>query len=121
MSIKKSEVLEKEKRDLWGKPIVAKNEVFEVQQIEDFWNMFNLYADNRRQADVREIAATAKTLGFDKSHEFIYSALVGISEDLGGEWVNFERFLEMLTERIVHQKVYRVILIAKKGVDKHLP
>lgn len=43
---------------------------------------------------------TARTLGFDKSHEFIFNGLVGIAEQLDGEWVNFEVFLTLLTERI---------------------
>jgi len=50
---------------------------------------------------VREIVSTARTLGYEKSHEFIYYALVNMAEALEGEWVGFELFLTMLTDAIV--------------------
>jgi Ca2+-binding EF-hand superfamily protein len=56
----------------------------------------------RRQADIREIVTTARTLGYEKTHEFIYAALVNISDALEGEWIGFEQFLTLLTEAIVH-------------------
>jgi hypothetical protein len=61
-------IIEDERKRIFAKPIVTQNPSFEIQQIEDFFTLFNLYADSRRQADVREIVSTAKTLGFDKSH-----------------------------------------------------
>ena len=78
-SIDKKKVLEDEKKKIWAKPIVTANPTFDQKQIEDFWTLFNLYADVRRQADLREIVATAKTLGYDQSHEFIYKGLVDMS------------------------------------------
>ena len=50
---------------------------------------------------MREIVTTAKTLGYDKTHEYIYKALCDIADQLDGEWVGFEQFLEMLTHSIV--------------------
>jgi Ca2+-binding EF-hand superfamily protein len=97
---------------------VAKNPTFEVAQIEDFYTLFNLYADTRRQADVREIVTTARTLGYEKTHEFIYAALVNISDALEGEWVGFEQFLTLLTEAIVHILLPRDTPTAKRAEDK---
>lgn len=82
MSIDRKSVIEAERKAIFSKPIVAANPTFDVAQIEDFFTLFNLYADVRRQADVREIVTTAKTLGYDKSHEFIYRALVSIADAL---------------------------------------
>ena len=101
MSIDRKAIIENERKVIFAKPIVAANPTFEVGQIEDFFSLFNLYADVRRQADVREIVTTAKTLGYEKSHEFIYRALVNIADSLEGEWIGFEQFLTLLTETIV--------------------
>lgn len=100
-TIDRKTIIEEERKKIFAKPIVAQNPTFELSQIEDFFTLFNLYADNRRQADIREIVTTAKTLGYDKSHEFIYHALVNITDALDGEWIGFEQFLTMLTEAIV--------------------
>lgn len=101
MSIDRKTVIENERKVIFAKAIVTANPTFELGQIEDFFTLFNLYADVRRQADVREIVTTAKTLGYEKSHEFIFRALVSIAEALEGEWVGFEQFLTLLTEAIV--------------------
>ena len=53
MSIDRKKVLEEEHKKIWAKPIVSENMTFDQAQIEDFWTLFNLYADQRRQADVR--------------------------------------------------------------------
>lgn len=90
MSIDRKTIIETERKAIFSKPIVTANPTFDVAQIEDFFTLFNLYADVRRQADVREIVTTAKTLGYDKSHEFIFRALVSIADSLEGEWVGFE-------------------------------
>jgi len=97
MSIDRKTIIENERKVIFAKPIVTSNSTFGIPQIEDFFTLFNLYADNRRQADLREIVSTAKTLGYEKSHEFIYKALVQIADSLEGEWVDFETFLSMLT------------------------
>ena len=86
-SIDKKQLLEEEKKKIFSKPLVTENPTFDVKQIDDFWTLFNLYADNRRQADVREIVVTAKTLGYDQSHEYIYQFLCDIADQLDGEWV----------------------------------
>lgn len=83
-TVDKKTIIEEEKKRIFAKPIVTQNPSFDIKQIEDFYTLFNLYADNRRQADVREIVATAQTLGYDKSHEFIFKKLVDISEELDG-------------------------------------
>lgn len=101
MSIDRKTIIDNERKAIFAKPIVTANPTFDPQQIEDFFTLFNLYADNRRQADMREIVSTAKTLGYDKSHEFIYRALVQIADSLEGEWVDFETFLTLLTEAVV--------------------
>lgn len=101
MSIDRKAIIENERRIIFAKPIVTANPTFDQAQIEDFFTLFNLYADNRRQADLREIVTTARTLGYDKTHEFIYKALVSISDSLEGEWVDFETFLTLITEAIV--------------------
>ena len=118
MSVDRKKVIEEEHKKIWAKPIVTENRTFDQQQIEDFFTLFNLYADNRRQADVREIVTTARTLGFDKSHEFIYQALLNIADSLEGEWVDFEQFLTMLTEAIVILGLGRATLILKRAGGK---
>lgn len=85
-----------------------------MAQITDFFTLFNLYADNQRKADVREIVTTARTLGYDKTHEFIYKALVNIANSLEGEWVGFEYFLTALTEAIVPFDRFRDIRTTRK-------
>ncbi len=67
-TIDRKTVIEEERKKIFAKPIVTENPSFDLKQIEDFFNLFNLYSDTRRQADVREIVATAQTLGYDKSH-----------------------------------------------------
>lgn len=119
MSIDRKKVIEEEHKKIWAKPIVAENRTFDQAQIEDFFALFNLYADNRRQADVREIVTTARTLGFDKSHEFIYQALLNIAESLEGEWIDFEQFLTMLTEAIVRVLLVRATHTPRKAGDRH--
>lgn len=53
MSIDRKTIIEEEHKKIFAKPIVTENRTFDQKQIEDFFNLFNLYADNRRQADVR--------------------------------------------------------------------
>jgi centrin-3 len=62
--------------------------------------MFNLYCDNRRHCDVSDILNTARTLGFDRKFKLIFDALTGVNKDLAGEWVDFETFLHLITEKI---------------------
>jgi hypothetical protein len=69
---------------VFGREIVTKNPVFSKEHCEDFFEMFNLYCDNRRHCDVSDILNTAKTLGFDKKYKIIYEALEAISADLKG-------------------------------------
>ena len=88
-TIDRKALIEEERKKIFAKPIVTENPTFDQKQIEDFFTLFNLYADTRRQADVREIVATAQTLGYDKSHEFIFHKLVDVAEELNGEWIGF--------------------------------
>ena len=62
--------------------------------------MFNLYCDNRRQCDVSDILNTARTLGFDRKYSIIFKALEVVTKDLGGEWVDFETFLRLVTDKV---------------------
>ena len=101
MSIDRKVIIENERKTIFAKPIVTSNPTFTVPQIEDFFNLFNLYADVYRKADVREIVTTAHTLGYNKTHEFIFAALVRMAESLDGEWIGFEHFLTLLTDTIV--------------------
>jgi hypothetical protein len=52
-TIDRKTIIEEEKKKIFAKPIVTQNPTFELAQIEDFYTLFNLYADNRRQADIR--------------------------------------------------------------------
>jgi hypothetical protein len=79
-TIDRKALIEEERKKIFAKPIVTENPTFDQKQIEDFYTLFNLYADTRRQADVREIVATAQTLGYDKSHEFIFKKMVDMSD-----------------------------------------
>jgi Ca2+-binding EF-hand superfamily protein len=111
-------VIEEERKKIFTKPIVTQNPSFDAKQIEDFYTLFNLYADNRRQADIREIVTTAQTLGYDKSHEFIFQALVDIATHLDGEWVGFEQFLTLLTDAMVPTHPLRATPPPKKDADR---
>ena len=64
--------------------------------------MFNLYCDNHRQCDVSDIVNTARTLGFDRKYKIIYDALDTVAQQLAGEWVNFEKFLTQVTNKVGH-------------------
>lgn len=52
-TLDKKTLIEEERKRIFTKPIVTQNPTFDIKQIEDFYTLFNLYADNRRQADVR--------------------------------------------------------------------
>lgn len=117
-TVDKKAIIEEEKKKLFAKPIVTANPTFEVKQIDDFYTLFNLYADNRRQADIREIVSTAKTLGYDQSHEYIFKGLVDIADQFDGEWVGFEAFLEALTHTVVIQSLFREMGPPKKAGDR---
>ncbi len=111
---------EKEKKIVFSKDIVVKNQVFELNQIEDFFSLFNLYCDNRRQCDVKDIVSTARTLGYEKTHKLVYDGLVQICDELDNEWIGFEQFLTMLTEKLViYLALYRVIPLMNKAEDKY--
>lgn len=118
MSIDRKTIIETERKAIFSKPIVTANPTFDVAQIEDLFTLFNLYADVRRQADVREIVTTAKTLGYDKSHEFIFRALVSIADSLEGEWIDFEQFLTLLTEAIVPPVLCRETPIPRRDAGR---
>lgn len=62
--------------------------------------MFNLYCDNHRQCDVSDILNTARTLGFDRKFRIVYDAIAGVANDLAGEWVNFETFITLITNKV---------------------
>ena len=62
---------------------------------------------------MREIVSTAQTLGYDKSHEFIFKSMVDIADQLDGEWIGFEDFLTMLTNSIVLFNIDREMLKLK--------
>lgn len=84
------EQLDKEKKTVFAKDIVAKNPIFSQQHIEEFFDLFALYADSRtRRSDVKDIVLTAKTLGMDYKYKLIYEALVTLSDQLGDEPVDF--------------------------------
>jgi len=100
-SVTKRELEEKDRQYVFTKEIVTKNPVFSQKEIEDFFALFNAYCDNRRECDVQDILTTAKTLGFDKNFKLVYDALVLVSHELDGEWVHFERFLTLLTAKVV--------------------
>lgn len=54
-----------------------------------FFELFNLYADERREANVSDIISTAKTLGFDKKHALVYEAISQIATENEGIWLRF--------------------------------
>ncbi len=89
MLTSRKELAEKDKKAVFSREIVTKNPIFTKEHCEDFFEMFNLYCDNRRQCDVSDILNTAKTLGFDKKYRIIFEALDTVSKDLNGDWVDF--------------------------------
>lgn len=93
----KKQQIEKEKKALYLKDIVAKNPIFAKEHIDQFFEMFNLYCDQKRQCDISDILNTARTLGFDRKYKIIYGALGQIVHDLNGTWIDFETFLTLIT------------------------
>lgn len=93
----KKELIEKEKKNIYLKDIVTKNPIFAKEHIDEFFEMFNLYCDPKRQCDVSDILNTARTLGFDRKYKLIYNALTEIVADLNGAWIDFETFLTLIT------------------------
>ena len=80
--LSRKDQLKKDRDALWVKPIVTKNPVFTQQHIEEFFEMFNLYIDARtRQADLKDIVNTARTLGLDSKYQIIYGALVDLANE----------------------------------------
>lgn len=75
MISQKKEMIEKEKKTLYLKDIVTKNPIFTKEHVDEFFEMFNLYCDPKRQCDVADILNTARTLGFDRKYKIIYRAL----------------------------------------------
>lgn len=81
---------------------MTKNPIFSQQHIEEFFELFALYADSRtRRSDVKDMVNTAKTLGMDNKYKLIYDALVTLADQLGDEPVDFETFLTSLTAIMV--------------------
>lgn len=62
--------------------------------------MFNLYIDARtRDADIKDIVNTAKTLGLDSKYQIVYGALVDLANE--NEYpMNFQNFLQQLTFKL---------------------
>lgn len=81
--------IEKDRVAVFGKDIVTKNPIFSLEQIKMFFELFNLYADERREANVSDIVSTAKTLGFDKKHALVYEAMSQIAAENEGNWLKF--------------------------------
>lgn len=61
---------------------------------------------------------TARILGFNQSHSYIYEGLIEVVENLNGEFITFEEFITLLTNRLVIVKGFRDILVIKKVGDK---
>lgn len=98
----RKEQLDKDKRAVFAKDIVTRNPIFSQQHIDEFYELFVLYADNRtRRADVKDIVSTAKTLGMDGKYRIVYDALVTLSNTVGDEPIDFETFLVQLTSIMV--------------------
>jgi hypothetical protein len=68
----RKELSEKYRKAVFTTEIVTKNPVFSKEHCEDFFEMFNLYCDSRRQCDVSDILITARTLGFDQKYKIIF-------------------------------------------------
>lgn len=96
----RKELAEKDKKAVFAREVVTKNPIFTKEQCEDFFDMFNLYCDSRRQIDLADILNTSKTLGFDRKYKIIYEALESTTRDLNGEWVDFEQFLRLITDKL---------------------
>ncbi len=96
----RKENAEKDKNIVFARDVVTKNPVFTKEHCEEFFEMFNLYCDNHRQCDVSDILNTARTLGFDRKYKVVYDAIAGVAQDLAGEWVNFETFLSLITNKV---------------------
>lgn len=80
MLASRKELAQKDRKTIFTRDIVTKNPIFSKEHCEDFFEMFNLYCDNRRQCDVSDILNTARTLGFDKKYKIIFEALSSVSK-----------------------------------------
>ena len=80
------EDLDKQKKAIMAKDIVTKNPVFTPQNVDDFFELFALYADSRtKRADIRDIVGTAKSLGMDTKYKMIFNAMITMSNNIGDE------------------------------------
>ncbi len=75
----RKEKLKSIKDKIWSKEIVQKNEVFEEEQIADFWEMYTLFADNQYEISMKDIMFTTHTLGYDKQFPLVYEAIARIA------------------------------------------
>ena len=80
----KKDLAQRDRKTVFSREIVTKNPIFTKEHCQDFFEMFSLYCDNRRQCDVADILNTAKTLGFDKKYKIIFDALTAVNADLAG-------------------------------------
>lgn len=80
----RKELAEKDRKTVFSRDVVTKNPVFTKEHCEDFFEMFNLYCDNRRHCDVSDILNTARTLGFDKKFKLIFEGISAVNKDLAG-------------------------------------
>lgn len=112
----RKEQFEKDKKAFLQKEIVTKNPIFVVEQVEELYNLFYLYADPRsKRADVRDVLMTAKTLGLDQKYAFVYRALEEIADSPIGSDIDIETFLKELTNRIVLPLSLRATHSRRKG------
>ena len=93
---------------------MTNNPIFTLDEIKGFFEIFNFYADERREANIADMTQTAKILGLDKKNPLIYEAFSQISNETEGSWVRFEEFLTLLTNKLVKNHLFREILNPKK-------
>jgi Ca2+-binding EF-hand superfamily protein len=97
----KRDAIERDRTSVFSKDIVTKNPLFSVEEIRIFFELFNSYANERREVNMKDLMATAKTLGFEKRHPVVYEAISQIAKDTEGMWIRFEEFLTRLTQKLV--------------------
>ena len=97
--------IDKEKTALLGKNFVKNNPIFTNDHILEFYDMFILYADSRtKRVVLRDILVTAKTLGLNSKYSIIFRALEELADVHETNEIDFETFINELTEKMVYDK-----------------
>jgi len=106
--------LKMEKRDkLENSEFALNHPTFLKEQIMEFYDLFELYSNRQSEKiDLKDILATAKTLGLDDKYRLVFKVLSEVQEenlqnakalDITDS-VDFHAFIDLLTHKLVKKR-----------------